>query len=104
MRTKDDKRQDRRQALTVILTAYGTAQGVLLVLKLTGTIAWHWVAVLVPSIIIAGLFLAVPIVGTILGIREYNRARAEEERRMEAIKKSLDEFIRSLEDDEEDDG
>lgn len=96
-------KQDRRQALTVILTAYGTAQGVLLVLKLTGTVSWHWGAVLVPSIIIAGFFLAVLIAGTIIGIRDYNRARAEEERRMEAIKKSLDEFIRSMEDDEEDD-
>jgi predicted membrane protein len=99
-------KQDRRQALTVILTAYGTAQGVLIVLKITGTIYLHWIAVLVPSIIIAGFFLAVLIAGTIIGIRDYSRERAEEERRrmearMDVIKKSLDEFIRSLEDDEE---
>ena len=98
-------KQDRSQALTIILTAYGTAQGALAILKMTGTIEWSWAAVLVPSYIIAAVFLFVIVLGTVLGIRDYKRKRrTKDEIIQKALEKSLEDFIRSLneEDDEED--
>lgn len=94
-------RQGRRQALTVILAAYITAQGGLAVLKITGAVSWHWAAVLTPSWIVCGIFLAVIITGTVLGLRDYKRKQRAKEQLQEAIKKSLDDFIQSLEDGEE---
>ena len=97
--------EDRRQTVAVILAAYVTAQGALAILKMTGTITWSWAAVLVPSYIIAAVFLFVIVLGTVLWIRDYKRKRrTKDEIIQKALEKSLEDFIRSLneEDDEED--
>ena len=97
--------EDRRQTVAVILAAYVTAQGALAILKMTGTIEWSWAAVLVPSYIIAAVYLFVIVLGTVLGIRDYKRKRrTKDEIIQKALEKRLEDFIRSLneEDDEED--
>lgn len=100
MERKSDKR-DSLAAVLVLIGAYATAQASLIALQVSGIIGWHWAAVLTPSWIVCGIFLAVIITGTVLGLRDYKRKQRAKEQLQEAIKKSLDDFIRSLEDGEE---
>ena len=99
-------KQDRSQALTIILTAYGTAQGALIILKATGTIGWNWAAVLWPSLTVAAIFLAIIIAGTIVGIsgviRERKKRKAEKYGRMiHMTREQFDEFMKGLKEEED---
>lgn len=95
------EKRDTLAAVLTILTAYGTSQAALIVLKQTGTIRWHWAAVLTPTWIIGAVFIAVIITGTVLSIRDAARKERAKRQIQDAVKKSLDDFIRTLEEDEE---
>lgn len=101
-------KQDRSQALTIILTAYGTAQGALIILKATGTIGWNWAAILWPSLTVAAIFLAIIIAGTIVGIsgviREHKTRKAEKDGKVIHIsREQFDALMKGMK-EEEDDG
>lgn len=98
---KDKEKRDALAAVLTILTAYGTSQAALIVLQQTGTIRWHWAAILTPTWLIGGLFIAAIITGTALSIRDAVRKERAKRQIQDAVKKSLEDFIRTLEEDEE---
>lgn len=100
---KEPNKRDTLAAVLTVLTAYVTSQAAFIVLQQTGTIRWHWAVVLAPTWVIGGLFSAVIITGTVLGIRKARQKEKAKQQLQEAIKKSLDDFIRTLEDGEEED-
>ncbi len=62
-----------------LIVAYGIAQAALVILRITGTIRWHWAAVLFPTLLVGGLIAAILIAGIIVGIIRTVRQDHKEE-------------------------
>lgn len=102
MNRQPEPQRDALAAVLIVIAAHATSQAALIVLKAAGKIGWHWAAVLTPTWIIAAVFLAIIIAGTVMGIRDEIRHKRKAQEIEERLKQDAENIIRQLFDGEED--